>query len=407
MASQWYYAVNGQQLGPVSADELRAAVRRGDAGPATLAWRDGLSDWRPLSELAAELQLELGATASAPPPLQAPSMPSAGQVSNPYSAPLTHGEAMYVRAGAGEVVYAGFWRRFAARFIDGIVLAIPTYLILFLVVGGVALTQAGEPGSGTSAAAVFIVYVLPMVFGFFYFTLMHSSSYQATLGKMAVGIKVTDMEGRRIGFGQAAGRWFATLLSYITVYIGFIMAGFTERKQALHDMVVQTLVVDKWAYTNTPERQRQGTSGCLVAFIVAVVAFVPIVAILAAISISQYQDYVERSQVSEGASLADGVKTAMAEYIQNKAALPASNADAGLAEPDQIRGMYVSYVDIGRTPGRIEIGFSSQPPNKASTTLNGKHLYYDAKPENGSVTWTCHSEDLKQKWCPASCSCSG
>ena len=70
--------------------------------------------------------------------------------------------------------------------------------------------------------------------------------------------------------------------------------------------------MDRWAYTDHPERQKRGLSGCLVAFLVGML-FIPILAILAAIAISQYQDYVIRSQVSEAAALADGVKTAMVE----------------------------------------------------------------------------------------------
>jgi uncharacterized RDD family membrane protein YckC len=72
---------------------------------------------------------------------------------------------------------------------------------------------------------------------------MESSAKQATVGKMALGIIVTDLDGRRIGFGRATGRYFAKILSALTLGIGFLMAGFTERKQALHDMVASCLVI--------------------------------------------------------------------------------------------------------------------------------------------------------------------
>jgi uncharacterized RDD family membrane protein YckC len=78
-----------------------------------------------------------------------------------------------------------------------------------------------------------------------YFALMESSAHQATLGKMALGIIVTDMQGQRLTFGRATGRFFAKILSGCMIYIGFIMAAFTERKQALHDMIASTLVVRK------------------------------------------------------------------------------------------------------------------------------------------------------------------
>ena len=76
-----------------------------------------------------------------------------------------------------------------------------------------------------------------------YGALMESSPYQATLGKMALGMKVTDLYGNRISFARATGRHFAKYISMITLCIGFIMVGFTERKQGLHDMIAGTLVL--------------------------------------------------------------------------------------------------------------------------------------------------------------------
>ena len=78
-----------------------------------------------------------------------------------------------------------------------------------------------------------------------YFALLESSERQATFGKMALGLKVTDLNGNRISFGQAVGRNLAKYISLVTLLIGYIMAGFTERKQALHDMIASTLVFKK------------------------------------------------------------------------------------------------------------------------------------------------------------------
>ena len=84
-----------------------------------------------------------------------------------------------------------------------------------------------------------------MIVGWLYFALMESSVNQATLGKMALGIKVTDLDGNRISFGRATGRYFGKIVSGMILYIGFIMAGFTEKKQALHDIMASCLVVNK------------------------------------------------------------------------------------------------------------------------------------------------------------------
>jgi uncharacterized RDD family membrane protein YckC len=103
-----------------------------------------------------------------------------------------------------------------------------------LQLGADAVAEAAR----TSAAGT-----ISTVVGWLYYALMESSAKQATVGKMALGIIVTDLEGRGIGFGRATGRYFAKILSALILGIGFLMAAFTERKQGLHDMVASTLVV--------------------------------------------------------------------------------------------------------------------------------------------------------------------
>ena len=134
---------------------------------------------------------------------------------------------------------------------------------------------------------------------------------------------------------------------------------------------------------------------------------VAIIAILAAIAISQYQDYVIRSQVSEGSALADGVKTAVAEFYQNKGYFPAANSSAGLATDSSIKGQYVSSVTVasGSTSGLIGAYYGGKKANsKISTSDN---LQFSAVTNAGSIEWHCKSSTLKQKWCSSSCTCSG
>ena len=140
---------------------------------------------------------------------------------------------------AGAAIHAGFWRRCAAYTIDYFITFVASYVVGL--VAGFALT----PGQGVAGmmTAPTVGGLLGLVVGWLYFALQESSAQQATLGKRALGIKVTDGNGLRIGFGRATGRFFGKLLSGLIFAIGFMLAGWTEKKQALHDMLANTLVV--------------------------------------------------------------------------------------------------------------------------------------------------------------------
>ena len=116
-----------------------------------------------------------------------------------------------------------------------------------------------------------------------YFAVMESSSLQATFGKRVLGIKVTDVAGRRIEFGHALGRWAAASSSWLTLGAGFLMVFGNRRRRALHDVVANTLVVDRWAYSAHPERQDRYGSDYRVRTALAI-CMAPVVAIVIAIS---------------------------------------------------------------------------------------------------------------------------
>jgi uncharacterized RDD family membrane protein YckC len=125
--------------------------------------------------------------------------------------------------------YAGFWRRFAAMIIDGIILTISYFFISSLF------------GFKHESLVIFIW----IIGDWLYFTLYESSKEKATLGKMALRIIVTDNKGNQISFGRANGRYFSKIFSNMLMLAGYIMAGITENKQALHDIIADTLVIVK------------------------------------------------------------------------------------------------------------------------------------------------------------------
>jgi len=153
--------------------------------------------------------------------------------------------------------YAGFWVRLVAYLIDGVILGIPFGIVVIILVflfGGFGLLMHRNPVDPGAAAAfaapLFLAFVFGMIFfvglQWLYFAGMESSERQATFGKAAMSLRATDLEGRRLSFGHATGRFFAKLISgLIPLAIGYIMAGFTEKKQALHDIIAGTLVLRK------------------------------------------------------------------------------------------------------------------------------------------------------------------
>ena len=173
------------------------------------------------------------------------------------------GGAVAVAGGAqaGARAYAGFWLRFVAAIIDGLVLGIPFAFIVFLSFASLVptLIQSAQNADDPRNAMMIVAAILPRVLfmgvlflasGWLYWGLLESSSWQATLGKKALGLYVTDLSGARASFGRASGRYFAgrgISLIYgiggLYYLIDCILAGFTEKKQALHDMIAGCLVV--------------------------------------------------------------------------------------------------------------------------------------------------------------------
>ena len=149
-----------------------------------------------------------------------------------------------------EMKYAGFWVRVIAAIVDEIIVLIGAGIIGFFI--GVALaasmaitstsTQSEIP---TVIGGLALVNISISVSRWLYFTVSESSSWQATLGKKMFGLKVTDVEGNKIGFGKANGRYWSKIISAIILLIGYIMVAFTKKKQGLHDIIAGTLVIKK------------------------------------------------------------------------------------------------------------------------------------------------------------------
>ena len=296
--SNWYYAdADRQRQGPMSAEELTLRFHQGKLRLDTLVWRDGLGEWQPLREFTSELALhqapaETYYTPVEAPPVAAtpPASPASSVADSPYAPPAAALIGANTAVLGGEVVYAGFWKRAAANIIDSVIIGMVGGIIGAIIGGvlGAALGMSGGMGGGGFIAIQLITNLVSITITAGYYAWFHSSINRATLGKMAIGIKVVRTDGEGISFLRGIGRYFAFLLSSLILMIGLLMAAFTERKQGLHDMMCDTLVVDKWAFTNHPEWQKRelGTVTIVVLSLFGVLLLGMIVLLVAAIGIA-------------------------------------------------------------------------------------------------------------------------
>jgi len=169
--------------------------------------------------------------------------------------PLARPYGYVASPGFPGLAYAGFWLRVVAHLIDGILAGIACVILILIAFAMVgvdhlkALAQGSSPEEFFTPEVIAIIVMLAgtsIVMVWLYYAWMESSPYQGTLGKMALGLIVTDLEGRGVSFGRATGRYFAKIITgFIPLGIGYAMAGFTEKKQALHDIVAGCLVLRK------------------------------------------------------------------------------------------------------------------------------------------------------------------
>jgi uncharacterized RDD family membrane protein YckC len=260
----WYYVDAGQQAGPVDDTQLQELVNSGKVLPETLVWQEGMANWQPYQEVKRPgLRL---ASASPSTTVASPNEAVCSECGGVFNTQdmVQHGNlrvcaqckpillqklAEGAKLKSSPLIYAGFWIRFAAIFIDGIILAaVNTAIRLAAGLGFYQSFGAGLGGprtvTGMISGTQIALYFIQMLLGVSYEVLL-IGAYGATLGKMACRIKVVVADGSKVSYLRALGRYFAKLLSWFICGIGYIMAGFDEEKRALHDRICNTRVVMK------------------------------------------------------------------------------------------------------------------------------------------------------------------
>ena len=284
--------------------------------------------------------------------------------------------------GDAALPYGGFWVRLAAHVVDGFIISIGVFVIAFVL--GLAAAMLG--GGGGEAVSVGIS-LLMVVMSQLYHAYFVSSAKMATPGKRLCGLYVTDLEGHRLGFGHALGRNLAALASYLTLYIGFIMAAFTERKQALHDKIAGTLV----------HRQPGGSAVIVIVIVLVLFVGVAVIGILAAIAIPAYQDYTVRAKMSGVIVSMDAAKTPIAEYAANKGQWPTTWEQVGANPMSQVQESSRAFVeDIRLEQGGTIVGYLKIQGKQGQIRLAPKQL-------GDRVEWTCTSSSEIRKYVPIRC----
>jgi uncharacterized RDD family membrane protein YckC len=237
----WYYAQGGEQLGPVEDLDFQQLVDTGLIQPATLVWRPDQAEWMEYGQLMAG---STGWAACAECGVNHPDqelLMYAGQPICPACKPVF---VQKIREGlrlSWIMEYATFWVRFGAKFIDNLIMTVINYLLLFILgAAGAAmgLLQAEMAFFFLQGAQILLSFGLSAL----YTTLM-IGRYQATVGKMALKIKVVRPDGERVGYWRAFARYWAEMLSGMTMGIGYFIAAFDEERRSLHDHLCSTRVV--------------------------------------------------------------------------------------------------------------------------------------------------------------------
>lgn len=241
----WYYQQAGEQRGPVTDSDLEQLFNSGTVRAETLVWRDGMANWSPYSQVkhvpsgspAMAATLDPGSHVCA----------ECGKVF-PSDAVIKFGDryvcavckpifVQKLKEGAvfsGVMDYAGFWIRFAAKFVDGIILQVAS-LLLNLVVG---IVLKGADPLAVTLVGVAVGMAINAAYSTYFI-----GKFGATPGKMAAKIRVVNADGSKVSYAKAFARYFAEILSSLILGIGYIMAAFDDEKRALHDRICDTRVI--------------------------------------------------------------------------------------------------------------------------------------------------------------------
>jgi uncharacterized RDD family membrane protein YckC len=308
-----YVVIDGTARGPIPRLMVDNRIEQGVWNDSIPVMEVGTDVWQPYSKIANPADTpyvpdvsDMPDTDDVFPPSQMPTLLLRSMLAAPTTGEISP-SSRFIRARTklpdrslplDAEIYSGFWKRFAAFVIDGTLLNVLFILIKLVTLNGLS-----------TSAFVFIMIVCCWL----YFSLMESSQWQATLGKRALKIKVTDSHGKRIGMAKATGRHFGKILSGAIFGIGFLFILWTKRKQALHDMMIDGAVVDAKVGPNTSYPIRPSPMPWYGWVLVLLGVFPIPFGIFSAIGWPVYEEYTVRVRIERGLVLARAAQIAVAE----------------------------------------------------------------------------------------------
>lgn len=298
---------------------------------------------------------------------------------NPPSTPQSENPAL--------PVYAGFWTRFLANILDVLLLGSGMILLALAIAGLIAYT--GRDGIVHSTLAASLLYGSFIFISAAYYTLMEAGIQNGTFGKRWMNIKVLDKLGNRLSISRSVWRLFAHLFSWLPLYLGFLIQPFTPRKQALHDLLAGTVVVQ-----SSDSKKIPIMATMLVLFFTLMV---PVLALVATAGLPLFHEYVQKVQLRKGLKIGLQATQAVSQFYYRNGGVPAAIGATGAYISSS---PLVADIGINQQNGELSVTFS----DAVHQAIRNKHLLFTpAALADKSISWRCHSNDIEAHVLPDSC----
>ena len=285
------------------------------------------------------------------------------------------------------LIYAGFRVRLLAVMLDILVIVTGSILLLLAIGGLIAFTGRDSLLHDDRSATLFFWIITCASLA--YFILMESGAGKATLGKRWLNLSVQDTNGNQLSIARASLRQLAHLVSLLPLFVGLLMQPFTKRKQALHDLLVHSVVVQ------ANESKKISIMATLLVLFIALM--VPLLALLATAGQPIFQQQIEKAQLNNGIQTGRAATVVVAHFYKLNGRVPVNIEDA---DGKIHSSPHIAAIDINQRNGEITLTFSKT----VRQHIRNKHVVFKAAITNDqNIVWKCYSADIEARFLPNEC----